>query len=100
MPKLNKNEELYFEKLFGMSTGYVLDFSNTTFRNFVNESIDIDIYDDKYSLLGTSKANRLRSLINLEDTYKVSKLLIDLSNYWKALVDINKLKADDGFGNL
>lgn len=96
MPKLNKNEELYFEKLFGMSTGYVLDFSNTTFRNFVKESIDIDIYDDKYSLLGTSKANRLRSLINLEDTYKVSKLLIDLSNYWKALVDINKLKADDG----
>ena len=96
MPKLNKNEELYFEKLFGISTGYVLDFSNTTFRNFVNESIDIDIYDDKYSLLGTSKANRLRSLINLEDTYKVSKLLIDLSDYWKALVDVNKLKADEG----
>lgn len=94
MPKLNKNEELYFEKLFGMSTGYVLDFSNTTFRNFVYESINIDIYDDKYSILGTSKANRLRALINLEDIYKVNKLLIDLSDYWKALVDVNKLKAD------
>jgi len=33
MAKLSFNEQAYFEKLFDMSSGYVLDFSNNSFSH-------------------------------------------------------------------
>lgn len=95
MANLRKNELLYFEELFNMKTGYVLDFSNDTFRDFIEESIGADINDDKYLALGTSKANKLRTLIKLTDNTTVSKLLKDLLDYWSDLVVINKLNVDE-----
>ena len=57
MSDLNTNEKLKLEKLFDMGTGYVLDFSNRTFSNFISETIEIDIYNDKYSDNADSRAN-------------------------------------------
>jgi len=44
MAKLTFIEKDYFEELLGMGSGYILDFSNRTFQEFVYEIIGIDIY--------------------------------------------------------
>lgn len=71
-----------FEELFGMGSGYVMDFSNRTFSEFFRESARIDIYSDKYAANGDSKARRLRAFIELEADALVGKVLSDLLEYW------------------
>ncbi len=61
-----------------MSSGYVLNFSNRTFQGFIHHSISRNIYDEKYSIGGDSKANRLRTLIKVEPNHVVGKVLADL----------------------
>jgi hypothetical protein len=43
-----------------MGSGYVLNFSNRTFDEFVSDSTGRDIGDSKYNSGSGSKANRLR----------------------------------------
>lgn len=64
-----------------MGTGYVLDFSNRSFDEFVLDSVGKSVYDAKYSTNGGSKANRLRSLWAVEPNFVVGKLLVDLLQY-------------------
>jgi hypothetical protein len=66
-----------------MNRGYVLDFSDNTMQIFVARSVDIDIYEEKFSSNGTSKANRLRYLWYNYPKKVVAKLNIDLLVYWE-----------------
>lgn len=59
--KFTMEEQKILENLFGMESGYVLNFSNKAFREFFLLHFGIDIYDEKYKDLGSSKANRLRT---------------------------------------
>jgi hypothetical protein len=77
---LTFSEKRKLEKLLGMSTGYVLNYSNRTFANFVMESTGHDIYDPRYATEGTSKANRLRAFWKKEDNHVVGKLMHDMLN--------------------
>ncbi len=83
MSDISLREQMKFERLFSMDSGYVLDFSNRTFQGFVLEGVDIDIYDEKFNLSGCSKANRLRAFWKSEPNHIVGKLLLDLLEYWK-----------------
>lgn len=56
MAKLKEPEKLILERLFGMEGGYVLDFSNSKFQQFIFNNFNIDIYSSKYSVYGDSKA--------------------------------------------
>jgi hypothetical protein len=78
MAELTFTERQAVEKAFGMSSGYVLNFSNRTFQEFIHDSIGRNIYDEKYSNGGDSKANRLRTLIKVEPNHVVGKVLADL----------------------
>lgn len=59
---LNHSDKRILERLLGMSSGYVLDFTDRTFREFF-EDHGIHIYDDdnNYNMYGTSKAKRMRA---------------------------------------
>ncbi len=83
MSSIKPIEKLPFEDLFGMDSGYVLDFSNRTFSRFFIETINLDIGDEKYSLYGTSKANRLRRFWDVEPDQLVGKLLAEMLEIWK-----------------
>jgi hypothetical protein len=85
MSTLSYLERMKFEKLFGMATGYVLDFSNRTFERFVWGSTRIDVYEEKYDYQTGSKANRLRAFWTQEPNQVVGTLLLDLLEYWKTL---------------
>nr|WP_319374012.1 hypothetical protein [uncultured Methanobacterium sp.] len=97
MSNLTNLEKQIFEKLFDMQTGYVLDFSNNTFQNFIENSVKINIFDKKYEKrcdeLGydnCSKANRLRCFWDIESDFIVYKLLKELLDYYEHVYNYEK----------
>jgi hypothetical protein len=88
MSDLNRIERKKLERLFGMGNGYVLNFSNKTFEEFVLESIKVAAYDGKYDKYGSSKANRLRVIWEKESNYGIGKLLGDLLEYRKTEIQL------------
>lgn len=81
MADLSNTEKRKLERLLCMGGGYVLDFSNRTFEEFILDCTGKSIYDSKYENVGGSKANRLRAFWSLEPNYLVAKLLVDLLSY-------------------
>ncbi|WP_299155881.1 hypothetical protein [uncultured Christiangramia sp.] len=83
MAKLKETEKLILERLFGMEGGYVLDFSNPKFQQFIFNTFKVDIYNSKYSVYGDSKAKRLRAFWDLENNQTVGKLILELIEVWE-----------------
>lgn len=73
-------EKEMFEDAFDMRGGYVLDFNNRTFGEFIAENLGFDVWaDSRYAQL--SKAKALRAILKDSiDTY-AGKLLIALIQY-------------------
>ncbi|TAM83427.1 MAG: hypothetical protein EPN47_04775 [Acidobacteria bacterium] len=81
MSNLTYVEKRKLEQFLGMSSGYVLDFSNRTFAEFVRESTGRNIYDSTYDYASGSKANRLRAFWQKEENLVVGKLMSDMLDY-------------------
>jgi hypothetical protein len=64
-----------------MKTGYVLDFSDRTFSEFVSDATGRNIFDERYNYASRSKANRMRAFWQKEDNATVGKLLGEMLNY-------------------
>jgi hypothetical protein len=71
----------FLDELFGMSTGYVLDFNNQTFAEFFSDELGIDIDDPRYSAEGTSKGKRLRFFLRTADSRVRVRTLLALWEY-------------------
>lgn len=103
MSSLTTAEKRNFEILLGMSSGYVLHFSDKTFAEFFLEDFSINIDHEKYQTYGTSKANRLRSFWNQDEDHLVGKVLEQLllmcdnksDLYNKCKITINRLLNND-----
>lgn len=89
MSDLSSIEKVKLEKMFEMEGGYVLDFSNITFREFIIDNTNIDISDGKYDYASGSKANRLKAFWAKEANYIVGKLISALLDYWQTKRLIN-----------
>lgn len=83
MSNLTSTEKLKLEKQFGMSGGYVLDFSNRTFAEFILENTGLDIDSSDYDYLSNSKANRLREFWKKESNYIVGNLILSMLEMWR-----------------
>ena len=83
MSDLTRFEKMKFEKLFGMGSGYVLDFSNRTFQEFFIEAIGIEIYDVRFEKNGSSKANHLRAFWELESNALVATAMKEMLLQWQ-----------------
>lgn len=81
MSNLSIVEKRKFEQFLGMESGYVLDFSNRTFAEFVRDSTGKEIYDVRYDYESGSKANRLRAFWQKEENHVVGKLMSDMLDY-------------------
>jgi len=64
-----------------MSGGYVLDFNNSTFSEFLLDQANIDIYGSKYDGGGDSKAKRLRTFWNVESDHVVGSVMLTMIDY-------------------
>jgi len=78
MSDLTNLEKRKLEKLLGMGDGYVLNFSNKTFTEFVMDSTGRNIFDAKYDYASGSKANRLRAFWLKEENKVVGKLMSEM----------------------
>jgi hypothetical protein len=85
---LDNTTKRKLESILDMSGGYVLDFSNARFADFVKTAIGIDPYE-KYS--PASKAVLLRTIWHQEPMVLVAKLNFELLEHWR----VGKLIADD-----
>lgn len=91
MADLTYIEKANIEKFLGMKTGYVMDFSDRTFQEFIGEAVGLDINDLKYNYNSNSKANRLRQFIKLESNQTFGKLLSAFCDYWISKVDTGEI---------
>lgn len=84
-------ERANIENFLGMKSGYVMDFSDRTFQEFVGEAVGLDINNEKYHYASNSKANRLRQFIKVESNYTVGKLLSAFCDYWLSKVHTGEI---------
>ncbi len=100
MANLTSVDKIKLEKLLGMDSGYVLDFSNRSFQEFIFTSSKINIYNSKYDNASGSKANRLRAFWEKEPDGIVGKLLDEILEYWKTRKVISGQKIESNERNL
>ncbi len=81
MEQLRPVELKLIDELFGMSSGYVLDFTNSTFDDFFRREVGIDIYDNAYAIHGGSKGKHLRAFLTIGPPRAIAKALTALWEY-------------------
>ena len=92
MSDLTNIEKRKFERLLGMSSGYVLDFSNRTFDEFVTDTIGRSIYDSKYDGHGDLEGKPPPSLLgNRAELRRGEAHGVSLLDYQKEVEDRNQI---------
>jgi len=93
MSSLTDVEKRYLEKLLGMQSGYVLNYSDATFGEFFSRH-KIDIHGRKYQTYGTSKAKKMRAFWEQESDGLVSQVLSEMLDSYEADCDLNGRKVE------
>ncbi len=75
MATLPRQDRMCIEELLGMSSGYVMDLTNREFAGIVRDELEIDVEDACYAARGTSKANRLRCVMEAIEPGAAAQLL-------------------------
>ena len=81
MDQLRPVELKVVDELFGLSSGYVLDFTNATFDDFFRREVGVDIYDDAYAQGSGSKGKRLRAFLSVGQPRAIIRALTSLWEY-------------------
>jgi len=93
MSSLTDIEKRYLEKLLGMQSGYVLDYSDATYGEFFNRH-RVDIHSPKYQTYGTSKAKKMRAFWEYEPDTLVGTVLSEMLDSYEADCDLNNREVD------
>jgi len=93
MSSLTDVEKRYLEKLLGMQSGYVLDYSDATFGEFFSRH-KTDIHGEKYQTYGTSKAKKMRAFWEQEADSLVGEVLSEMVDSYEADCDLNGRDVD------
>lgn len=80
-PLISPGDMHVVERVLNMSSGYVLDFSDRTFDEFIAHEISIDATAPRYSVDGGSKAKRLRQILQSLLSGQQAQLLKALLEY-------------------
>ena len=78
MANLSARNKRELEELFDMQTGWVLDFTNSTFEEFIYDVIGLRVYSDSGYEEYTSKARKLRQIWEQESDAIVGKLTYEM----------------------
>lgn len=93
MSSLTDIEKRYLEKLLGMQSGYVLDYSDPTFGEFFKRH-RIDIHGSKYQTYGTSKAKKIRAFWEQEPDALVGRVLSEMLDGYEADCTLNSRQIE------
>jgi hypothetical protein len=81
-------EKQKLERELGMSSGYVLNFSNRTFDEFFREVVGVDIYEQRFDRGSGSKAHRMRAFWDLSTDRQLAAFLDGLIEAWEIYSDV------------
>ena len=95
MANLTTNDKQILEKLFQMSGGYVLNFSDRTMSEFFRDDLGIDIYNKRFNYASGSKANHMRGFWMAADDKTVGKSVLKLIEYIKTQIVIDSLNKSE-----
>ena len=93
MSSLTDIEKRYFEKMFDMGGGYVLDFTDAAFGEFFQRH-NVDIHWRNYKTVGTSKAKKLRAFWGSEPDQLVGAVLSEMLESYEADCELNGKDID------
>jgi hypothetical protein len=93
LSSLTDIDKRYLEKLLGMSSGYVLDYSDATYGEFFSRH-KINIHGTKYQTFGSSKAKKMRAFWEQEPDVLVGKVLSEMLASYEADCDLNHKELD------
>lgn len=85
MPNIKASEMRAIDRVLGMESGYVLDFSDRTIAEFFLDELNIDFNDPRFAVNGTSKAKRLRTFLQTVDKLTAARTLRELLKYRGAI---------------
>lgn len=95
MSSLTDIEKRYLEKLLGMQSGWVLDYSDATYGELFARH-HIDIHGPRYQTYGTSKAKKMRAFWEQESDRVVGKVLSEMLDSCEADCELNGREVDTG----
>lgn len=100
MSTLSPTEKQYFEELFGMETGYILEneganITNAKFQSIINDATGLDVMSKKFEKYGKSKAKRLRAFWELESNEDIASVLDELLNIYALKKKTKGEKAEE-----
>lgn len=93
MSSLTDIDKRYLEKLLGMESGYVLDYSDNTFGEFFTRH-RVSIHSKKYQSYGTSKAKKMRSFWEQAPDSLVGQVLSEMLDSYEADCELNGRDVD------
>ena len=86
MANIKPTEKLKFEKLLGMSSGYVLDFSNPSFQQFIDGIVKIEgSSSEVLYLIKDGQVNQPKNLWYLEIWFVDSLQRVRASPSWRGV---------------
>ena len=94
MANFKSTEMRFLDSIFKMSEGYVLDFSTPAMDRFFMDELEIDISHEMFCKDGTSKARRVRYLLQNADHPTVIRVLEALWNYRQSKREETKAEED------
>ena len=94
MSTLTAFEKRKLETILHMGGGYVLDFTDRTFQEFILDVSGRDIFEERYAYASGSKANRLRAFWRVEPDHVVANLLEALLKYGQESFTDSALTAE------
>lgn len=97
MANFKSTEMRFLDSIFNMGGGYVLDFSNRTTSDFFSEELEIDIDHEMFSAEGTSKARRVKCLLQSADTLTACRVLEALWRHRQTIRE--ETKAEEMISN-
>lgn len=84
LPTKQRNE---FDRIFHSGGGYVLDFSDRSMAEWFEENCDLEIFQARFQVEGTSKGKTLRGFVAVAEPRLVAQVLRSLWNYRCTLKD-------------
>ncbi len=85
MPAIRSADMTLIDKLFGMQSGWVLDFTNRTISEFFQIELNIDIDRSEFAEDGPSKAKRVRCLLRKASVANAVRVLNALWEHRESL---------------
>ena len=89
MSSITLSEKAFIEEVLDMRSGYVLDFSDSSFGVFFKRH-GIDIHGPQYQTQGTSKAKKLRAFMEREPDLLVGQILAEMLDHYEALCELGR----------